>query len=72
MMLKKSPRSHTTMKTTDRPSAEPLFQFSMIWGEKTTKTWVSRGGFESWHEFVDKIGSWNIPIQHAMLIEPKI
>lgn len=29
------------MKTTDRPSAEFLFQFSMIWGEKTTAVRVS-------------------------------
>jgi hypothetical protein len=41
MMLKKSPRSHITMKTTDRPSAELLFQFSMICGEKTTVAQVS-------------------------------
>ena len=29
------------MKTTERPSAEPLLQFSMIWGEKTTAVEVS-------------------------------
>lgn len=35
-MLKKSPSSHIMMKTTERPSAELRFQFSMICGEKTT------------------------------------
>jgi hypothetical protein len=45
-MLKKSPRSHITMKTTDRPSAELLLQFSIIWGEKTTAPMISEMDFK--------------------------
>jgi hypothetical protein len=43
-ILKKSPASHITMNTTDRPSAELLLQFSIICGEKTTVGVVSSCG----------------------------
>ena len=35
-ILKTSPRSQTTMKMSERPSAEWRRKFSIIWGEKTT------------------------------------